>query len=255
MHRLQGRHRQPQSRSLHKAASSPPRPQQLYAAWPVSRTRHRLLEPAPQWHAQILSAVVALQLMHPLAGDARLLQQLLHTGPQQQQRFVSAAELLQPERFSVLDDDALSHLGVSTTIQVAEAPTAASSADSSSSGAASQQAAAASISAQSSVYIQEVAAGGSAGLPDVYRRLSPLPTSFPELPKLQEPKIFEEVLPNGLQVFLLEDREVPLTRGSLLVAGGQVSSPADKVGLASIAAAVQRAGGSRDHPAQYLDER
>ncbi|WIA12269.1 hypothetical protein OEZ85_012331 [Tetradesmus obliquus] len=37
--------------------------------------------------------------------------------------------------------------------------------------------------------------------------------------------------------------------------GGQVSSPPEHVGLASIAAAVQRAGGSRAHPADQMDER
>jgi hypothetical protein len=63
---------------------------------------------------------------------------------------------------------------------------------------------------------------GPGGLPAVYSQLPPLPTSFPELPKLQQPKIYQEVLPNGLRVSLLEDREVPLIRGSLLMPGGQV---------------------------------
>jgi hypothetical protein len=37
-------------------------------------------------------------------------------------------------------------------------------------------------------------------------------------------------LPNGLQVYLLEDHEVPLIKGTLLMAGGQTASPGDQVG-------------------------
>jgi hypothetical protein len=63
---------------------------------------------------------------------------------------------------------------------------------------------------------------GPGGLPASYSQLPPLPTNFPPLPKLQQPKIYQEVLPNGLRVSLLEDREVPLIRGTLLMPGGQV---------------------------------
>jgi hypothetical protein len=54
--------------------------------------------------------------------------------------------------------------------------------------------------------------------------------------------------PHAYKVFLLEDHEVSLVRGSLVMRGGQRASPADKVGLATITAAVQRAGGSVAHP-------
>ena len=37
-------------------------------------------------------------------------------------------------------------------------------------------------------------------------------------------------LPNGLRVFLAEDHELPLVRGTLLMRGGQRAAPADKVG-------------------------
>lgn len=65
---------------------------------------------------------------------------------------------------------------------------------------------------------------GPGGLPAVYGQLPPLPSSFPDLPKQQQPLLYQEVLPNGLRVTLLEDREVPLIRGSLLMPGGQVST-------------------------------
>lgn len=86
-------------------------------------------------------------------------------------------------------------------------------------------------------------------------RLPPLPSEFPPLPELQLPQYTLAELPNGLRVFLLEDHEVPLVRGTLLMRGGQHASPADKVGLATISAGVQRAGGSTAHPAPQLDER
>lgn len=65
----------------------------------------------------------------------------------------------------------------------------------------------------------------------------------------------QEVLPNGLHVYLLPDPEVPLIRGTLLMRGGQLASPSDKIGLASITAAVQRGGGSVDHPGSVMNDR
>lgn len=85
-------------------------------------------------------------------------------------------------------------------------------------------------------------------------QLPPLPTSFPLLPDIVVQAPQEVVLDNGLRVFLLEDREVPLVKASLLMKGGARASPADKVGLATISAGVQRAGGSREHPGNALDE-
>jgi hypothetical protein len=65
----------------------------------------------------------------------------------------------------------------------------------------------------------------------------------------------QATLPNGLRLLLLRDPEVPLVRGALLLSGGQAASPGDKVGLASITASLQRAGGSRQHPAAAMDDR
>ncbi|KAI3426252.1 hypothetical protein D9Q98_008627 [Chlorella vulgaris] len=91
-------------------------------------------------------------------------------------------------------------------------------------------------------------------LAEVVARLPPLPTDFPPLPPLALPKYQQLTLKNGLRVFLLEDHELPVVRGSLLMRGGQRASPADKVGLASLSAAVQRSGGSVQHPGQALDD-
>ncbi|KAL6762438.1 Metalloenzyme, LuxS/M16 peptidase-like protein [Haematococcus lacustris] len=86
------------------------------------------------------------------------------------------------------------------------------------------------------------------------QQLPPLPTSFPALPALQLPKYQQVKLSNGLRVYLVEDHTVPLLRGSLLIRAGQWASPPDKVGLASAALNVQRAGGSLQHPAPGLDD-
>lgn len=99
-----------------------------------------------------------------------------------------------------------------------------------------------------------------ARLEAVYRSLPPPLPAAPladatDADALPAPDIRRATLPNGLRVLLLEDREVPLVRGGLLLAGGQAASPAGKVGLASITAAVQRAGGSRAHPSEALDAR
>ncbi len=69
------------------------------------------------------------------------------------------------------------------------------------------------------------------------------------------PRLPQEVLPNGLKLFLLVDKEVPLVRGTLLMRGGRHAEPASTVGVASLAAAVQRSGGSVAHPGKELDDR
>lgn len=59
--------------------------------------------------------------------------------------------------------------------------------------------------------------------------LPPLPTEFPQLPPLALPRYQQITLNNGLRVFLLEDHELPVVRGSLLMRGGTRASPDDKV--------------------------
>ncbi|GAB4817295.1 hypothetical protein N2152v2_004341 [Parachlorella kessleri] len=98
------------------------------------------------------------------------------------------------------------------------------------------------------------AAGTTLAELDAALRLPAPPAEFPPLPPLSMPKYQELVLPNGLRLFLMEDHEVPLVRGSLLMKGGQRGSPDDKVGIATISAGVQRAGGSTAHPEAVLNE-
>ncbi|MCO5567100.1 hypothetical protein L7F22_020785 [Adiantum nelumboides] len=84
-------------------------------------------------------------------------------------------------------------------------------------------------------------------------QLPPIPRVFSPLRDLV-PRAFDKViLPNGLRVFLMEDHELGLVGGQLFVKAGSKNDPADKVGLATISSIVQRSGGTKQHPGDFLD--
>jgi zinc protease len=62
------------------------------------------------------------------------------------------------------------------------------------------------------------------------------------------------VLPNGMVLFLLEDRELPLVSAYALVRGGSRLEPAEKAGLASIFGQVWRTGGTAKRTGDQLDD-
>ncbi|MEW6544688.1 MAG: pitrilysin family protein [Nitrospirota bacterium] len=62
------------------------------------------------------------------------------------------------------------------------------------------------------------------------------------------------VLENGMVVYLLEDHELPLVTMSASLRTGAWLDPPDKVGLAAIAGATMRTGGTRRMSAQQVDE-
>jgi zinc protease len=62
------------------------------------------------------------------------------------------------------------------------------------------------------------------------------------------------VLPNGMVVFLQEDRELPLVRGFARIRGGSREEPADKAGLVSIYGQVWRTGGTSRRSGDDLDD-
>src|SRR5882724_4186583 len=66
---------------------------------------------------------------------------------------------------------------------------------------------------------------------------------YPTLPKFEIPKPAVFTLKNGLQVFLMEDHELPLIRVHAQIRTGSNYEPAEKTGLASLVGAVQRTGG------------
>jgi zinc protease len=61
-------------------------------------------------------------------------------------------------------------------------------------------------------------------------------------------------LPNGLVLFLQEDHELPLIRGSARIRGGSREEPADKVGLVQIYGQVWRTGGTQNQTGDQLDD-
>ncbi|MGB3613969.1 MAG: pitrilysin family protein [Elainellaceae cyanobacterium] len=82
---------------------------------------------------------------------------------------------------------------------------------------------------------------------------------FSPLREIEIPEYSTFSLDNGLQVYLMEDHELPLVSGTALIHTGDRYEPADKVGLASIAGSVMRSGGSETYPAddlnQFLEQR
>lgn len=61
-------------------------------------------------------------------------------------------------------------------------------------------------------------------------------------------------LTNGLVIFLQEDHELPLIRGTAQIRGGSRDEPADKVGLVDIYGQAWRTGGTKQRTGDQLDD-
>ncbi|MBD2357402.1 insulinase family protein [Tolypothrix sp. FACHB-123] len=77
---------------------------------------------------------------------------------------------------------------------------------------------------------------------------------LPPLPEIKLPKYERFVLQNGLVVYLMEDRELPLVSGTALIRTGSRWEPAAKVGLAGLTGTVMRTGGTKKHSPDELNE-
>jgi zinc protease len=77
---------------------------------------------------------------------------------------------------------------------------------------------------------------------------------YPPLPPLQIPKPVEFTLSNGIKVFLLEDHELPLVSGGVLIRTGNLFDPADKHGVAQLTGEVLRSGGTQAKTGDQIDE-
>ncbi len=75
----------------------------------------------------------------------------------------------------------------------------------------------------------------------------PLHAFHPQLPKRIQ-------LSNGMIIFLQEDHELPLIRGTARIRGGSLDEPPDKVGLVQIYGEVWRTGGTKDRTGDRLDD-
>ena len=77
---------------------------------------------------------------------------------------------------------------------------------------------------------------------------------YPTLGQIVIPQVKRVTLANGMQVFLLEDHELPLVSLSALIRTGSVYEPADKIGLAAVTGTVMRTGGTTSKTGDQIDE-
>ncbi|HOP41071.1 MAG TPA: pitrilysin family protein [Geobacteraceae bacterium] len=77
--------------------------------------------------------------------------------------------------------------------------------------------------------------------------------TFPPL-VFKVPTAERVVLDNGIVVYLLDDRELPLVSMQAYVGTGGVYEPADKTGLAALTGAVLRGGGTKHTTPEVLDD-
>jgi predicted Zn-dependent peptidase len=94
-----------------------------------------------------------------------------------------------------------------------------------------------------------IAAGCSPERSASYSRLK-----YPRIGDVKIPRVERVTLANGMQLFLLEDHELPLVDASAMIRVGSVYEPADKIGLASITGTVMRTGGTTSKTGDQLDE-
>jgi predicted Zn-dependent peptidase len=76
---------------------------------------------------------------------------------------------------------------------------------------------------------------------------------YPKLADIQLPEVVQFTLPNGLKVMVVEDHQLPLVAGRLMLRAGSVFDPADKAGLAGVAMEVLRTGGTVKMTGDELD--
>ncbi|MEM6646749.1 MAG: insulinase family protein, partial [Bacteroidota bacterium] len=91
------------------------------------------------------------------------------------------------------------------------------------------------------------------GLP-AQAQTHPNDLTFPELPDFEIPQAEKVVLDNGMTVFLIEDRELPLISMSARIGGGSLHEAIEKTGLASITGQVMRTGGTATMNGDAMNE-
>lgn len=70
----------------------------------------------------------------------------------------------------------------------------------------------------------------------------------------QLPAVEKLVLPNGIRLYLKEDKELPLVQLTAMVGSGAVTTSAEKTGLADLFGDAWRTGGAGDRTPEELDE-
>ncbi len=77
---------------------------------------------------------------------------------------------------------------------------------------------------------------------------------YPPLNPLQIPAVKKITLDNGLRLYLVEDKSLPLFNASVRINCGSHLEPADKIGLAEVTGAVLRTGGTKKWSGDEIDE-
>jgi len=110
-------------------------------------------------------------------------------------------------------------------------------------------------------------AAGAQSAPSTAQKTQPQPTppksvippSWEKVPvpplrsfKPQQPQRI--ALPNGVVIFLQEDHELPLIRGTVRIRGGSRDEPSDKAGLTELYGAAWRTGGTTSKTGDQLDD-
>ncbi|MBW4621326.1 MAG: insulinase family protein [Cyanosarcina radialis HA8281-LM2] len=78
--------------------------------------------------------------------------------------------------------------------------------------------------------------------------------TFPPLPEIKLPEYTRFELDNGMVVYLLANRELPLVSGAAIIRTGDRFEPSDKVGLAAVLGAAMRTGGTKKHSGEELNQ-
>jgi zinc protease len=78
--------------------------------------------------------------------------------------------------------------------------------------------------------------------------------TLPPLPTITIPTYERVALKNGMVVYLMPDRELPLVSGTAMIRGGDRFEPMDKTGLGDVMATVMRSGGTKLTPGDRLNE-
>lgn len=77
---------------------------------------------------------------------------------------------------------------------------------------------------------------------------------FPEINNFDMPELEIFELENGIRIYMVEDRELPLIDLTVLVRTGGIQVPDNQVGLQNITGTVMRSGGSLSYPDNVLNE-
>ncbi|MEZ5356812.1 MAG: pitrilysin family protein [Bryobacteraceae bacterium] len=93
------------------------------------------------------------------------------------------------------------------------------------------------------------ASASAQAIPDTYKDLK-----FPPLNPIRIPRVDRSVLPNGMTLFLVEDKELPLVRARAIIRTGTRWEPIEKAGLASTTLRVMRTGGTPQRKGDDLDK-